>query len=171
VRATRVSSHGTARRPTSAMIATNAATFATVSATTPTTAPPEMPARAVPWLLTRVARTGSRELFTLAVLAVALGIAVGAATLFGVSVALGAFFAGVVISESDLSYQAGADALPLQDAFAVLFFVSVGMLFDPLVVVREPLRVLGAVLVVWVGSSDRSESSRSCSWRSASRSG
>ena len=104
--------------------------------------------RAVPWLLARVARTGSRELFTLAVLAVALGIAVGAASLFGVSFALGAFFAGVVIAESDLSHQAAADALPLQDAFAVLFFVSVGMLFDPLVLVREPLRVLMVLTVV-----------------------
>ena len=106
--------------------------------------------RAVPWLLGRVARTGSRELFTLAVLAVALGIAVGAASLFGVSFALGAFFAGVVIAESDLSHQAAADALPLQDAFAVLFFVSVGMLFDPLVLVREPLRVLTVLALVIV---------------------
>jgi CPA2 family monovalent cation:H+ antiporter-2 len=106
--------------------------------------------RAVPWLLGRVARTGSRELFTLAVLAVALGIAVGASSLFGVSFALGAFFAGVVIAESDLSHQAAADALPLQDAFAVLFFVSVGMLFDPLVLVREPLRVLAVLALVIV---------------------
>ncbi len=104
--------------------------------------------RAVPWLLGRVARTGSRELFTLAVLAVALGIAVGAASLFGVSFALGAFFAGVVIAESDLSHQAAADALPLQDAFAVLFFVSVGMLFDPMVLVREPFRVLLVLTLV-----------------------
>jgi CPA2 family monovalent cation:H+ antiporter-2 len=104
--------------------------------------------RAVPWLLGRVARTGSRELFTLAVLAVALGIAVGAASLFGVSFALGAFFAGVVIAESDLSHQAAADALPLQDAFAVLFFVSVGMLFDPMVLVRDPVRVLTVLGVV-----------------------
>jgi monovalent cation:H+ antiporter-2, CPA2 family len=106
--------------------------------------------RAVPWLLSRVARTGSRELFTLAVLAVALGIAVGAAALFGVSFALGAFFAGVVIAESDLSHQAAADALPLQDAFAVLFFVSVGMLLDPLVLVREPVRVLLVVGIIVV---------------------
>jgi CPA2 family monovalent cation:H+ antiporter-2 len=106
--------------------------------------------RAVPWLLARVARTGSRELFTLAVLAVALGIAVGAAALFGVSFALGAFFAGVVIAESDLSHQAAADALPLQDAFAVLFFVSVGMLLDPLVLVREPMRVLLVVVIIVV---------------------
>jgi CPA2 family monovalent cation:H+ antiporter-2 len=106
--------------------------------------------RAIPWLLARVARTGSRELFTLAVLAVALGIAVGAAQLFGVSFALGAFFAGVVIAESDLSHQAAADALPLQDAFAVLFFVSIGMLFDPIVLVRDPLRVLAVMGIVVV---------------------
>ncbi len=107
--------------------------------------------RVVPWLLMHVARSGSRELFTLAVLSVALGVAVGAASLFGVSFALGAFVAGVVISESDLSHRAGSDALPLQDAFAVLFFVSVGMLIDPTVLVREPLKVLGAVGVVLVG--------------------
>jgi CPA2 family monovalent cation:H+ antiporter-2 len=106
--------------------------------------------RAVPWLLGVVARTGSRELFTLAVLAVALGIGVGAAALFGVSFALGAFFAGVVIAESDLSHQAAADALPLQDAFAVLFFVSVGMLFDYGVLVRDPLRILEVLVVVIV---------------------
>ncbi|HEX7120963.1 MAG TPA: YbaL family putative K(+) efflux transporter [Gemmatimonadaceae bacterium] len=109
--------------------------------------------RAVPWLLERVARTGSRELFTLAVLAVAVGVAVGAASLFGVSFALGAFFAGVVIAESDLSHQAAADALPLQDAFAVLFFVSVGMLFDPTILIRQPLHVLGTVLIIMVGKS------------------
>ena len=109
--------------------------------------------RAVPWLLERVARTGSRELFTLAVLAIALGIAVGAASLFGVSFALGAFFAGVVISESDLSTKAASDALPLQDAFAVLFFVAVGMLFDPMVLVRQPLRVVAVVLIVTIGKS------------------
>jgi CPA2 family monovalent cation:H+ antiporter-2 len=104
--------------------------------------------KSVPWLLARVARTGSRELFTLAVLAVALGVAVGAASLFGVSVALGAFAAGVVIAESDLSHQAAADALPLQDAFAVLFFVSVGMLFDPRVLLREPVRIATVVAIV-----------------------
>jgi CPA2 family monovalent cation:H+ antiporter-2 len=109
--------------------------------------------RAVPWLLARVARLGSRELFTLAVLAVALGIAVGAASLFGVSFALGAFFAGVVIAESDLSYQAAADALPLQDAFAVLFFVSVGMLFDPRTLIREPLRVLEVATLIVAGKA------------------
>ena len=109
--------------------------------------------RAVPWLLGRVARTGSRELFTLAVLAVALGIAVGAAALFGVSFALGAFFAGVVVSESDFSHEAATSALPLQDAFAVLFFVSVGMLFDPTILVRQPLQVLAVVLIVLLGKS------------------
>jgi CPA2 family monovalent cation:H+ antiporter-2 len=109
--------------------------------------------RAVPWLLTRVANTGSRELFTLAVLAVALGIAVGAADVFGVSFALGAFFAGMVVNGSDLSHQAAADALPLQDAFSVLFFVAVGMLFDPAILVRQPLEVLSVVLIVIIGKS------------------
>ena len=109
--------------------------------------------RAVPWLLARVARTGSRELFTLSVLAVALGIAVGAAALFGVSFALGAFFAGVVISESDLSHQAAAEALPLQDAFAVLFFVSVGMLVDPLIVVRHPFALAATLVVIVFGNA------------------
>jgi CPA2 family monovalent cation:H+ antiporter-2 len=109
--------------------------------------------RVVPWLLMQVARTGSRELFTLAVLAVALGIAFGSAKLFGVSFALGAFFAGVILSESELSHRAGEDSLPLQDAFAVLFFVSVGMLFDPSILVREPLAVLGVLLVILFGKS------------------
>jgi len=109
--------------------------------------------RAVPWLLEHVARTGSRELFTLAVLAVALGVAVGAAALFGVSFALGAFFAGVVISESDLSHQAASDALPLQDAFAVLFFFSVGLLFDPRILLSSPLHLLGVVGVIILGKS------------------
>jgi len=109
--------------------------------------------RVVPWLLMQVMRTGSRELFTLAVLAVALGIAYGAATLFGVSFALGAFFAGVILSESDLSHKAGEDSLPLQDAFAVLFFVSVGMLFDPMILVREPLAVASVLLVIVAGKS------------------
>lgn len=109
--------------------------------------------RVIPWLLEHVAHTGSRELFTLAVLATALGIALGSAVLFGVSVALGAFFAGVVINGSDLSYQAGAEALPLQDAFAVLFFVSVGMLFDPGIIAREPLAVLGTLGIVVIGKS------------------
>ncbi len=109
--------------------------------------------RLVPWLLARVARTGSRELFTLSVLAIALGIAYGSAAAFGVSFALGAFFAGVILNETDLSHQAGNDSLPLKDAFAVLFFVSVGMLFDPTIVVREPLAVLGVLAIIMVGKS------------------
>src|SRR3546814_707745 len=109
--------------------------------------------RAAPWILERVARTGSRELFTLSVLATALGIAFGSAALFGVSFALGAFFAGVILSESDFSHQAAADSLPLQDAFAVLFFVSVGMLFDPGILVREPSAVLAVLAIILVGKS------------------
>src|SRR5689334_18442770 len=109
--------------------------------------------RFVPWLLTRVSRTGSRELFTLSVLAIALGIAYGSSAAFGVSFALGAFFAGVILSESELSHQAGNDSLPLKDAFAVLFFVSVGMLFDPLVLVREPFAVLAVLAIIMVGKS------------------
>ncbi|MES2522313.1 MAG: cation:proton antiporter [Gemmatimonadota bacterium] len=108
--------------------------------------------RAVPWLLTRVAKSGSRELFTLSVLAVSLGVAVVAASIFGVSFALGAFVAGVVISESDLSHRAGADALPMQDAFAVLFFVSIGMLIDPTILLSQPLRVAATAGVVWIGN-------------------
>ena len=104
--------------------------------------------KVVPWLLTQVARTGSRELFTLSVLAVALGIAYGSAQIFGVSFALGAFFAGVVLSESRFSHRAAAQSLPLQDAFAVLFFVSVGMLFDPSIIVREPLALLAVLALV-----------------------
>ena len=109
--------------------------------------------RAIPKLLSSVANMGSRELFTLAVVALALGIAVGAAMLFGVSFALGAFFAGVIIGESDVSHRAAADALPLQDAFAVLFFVSVGMLFNPRILVDRPVEVLIAVLIIIVGKS------------------
>ncbi|MFB2603955.1 cation:proton antiporter [Rhizobium phaseoli] len=104
--------------------------------------------RIVPWLLTMIARTGSRELFTLTVLAIALGIAFGSAAIFGVSFALGAFFAGVVMSESQLSHRAAADSLPLQNAFSVLFFVSVGMLFDPSILVRQPLAVIGAMALI-----------------------
>ena len=107
----------------------------------------------VPWLLTSVARTGSRELFTLSVLAIALGIAFGAAEIFGVSFALGAFFAGLVMSESHLSHRAAADSLPLQNAFSVLFFVSVGMLFDPTVLVREPLMIIGVLALIMLGKS------------------
>jgi CPA2 family monovalent cation:H+ antiporter-2 len=109
--------------------------------------------RFVPWLLARVVRTGSRELFTLSVLAVALGIAVGASVLFDVSFALGAFFAGVVVNGSDLSHDAARDSLPLQDAFSVLFFVAVGMLFDPTIIMERPLELLAVVLIVMVGKS------------------
>ena len=109
--------------------------------------------RVMPWILRQVARTGSRELFTLAVLALSLGIAFGAAALFGVSFALGAFFAGMVLNESELSHKAASNSLPLQDAFAVLFFVSVGMVFDPLIVVREPLLLLGVLLLIVIGKS------------------
>jgi len=109
--------------------------------------------RAIPWLLGHVARTGSRELFTLAVLAIALGIAYGSAELFGVSFALGAFFAGLVLSGSELSHRAAAESLPLQDAFAVLFFVSVGMLFDPTILVRDPQAVLAVLLVILIGKA------------------
>ena len=105
-------------------------------------------ARLVPWLLLVVAREGSRELFTLAVLAIALGIAFVASSVFGVSFALGAFLAGLVVSESDMSHQAAADALPLRDAFAVLFFVSVGMLLDPAFLLANPLPVLAVVLLI-----------------------
>lgn len=95
------------------------------------------------WILSRSAATGSRELFTLAVLALALGIAFGAVELFDVSFALGAFFAGMVLNESELSHRAAHDTLPLRDAFAVLFFVSVGMLFNPMILIEQPLAVLG----------------------------
>ena len=107
--------------------------------------------RFVPWLLERVSRLGSRELFTLAVLATALGVGSIAAKLFGVSFALGAFFAGAVITDSELSSRAAAEALPMQDAFAVLFFVSVGMLFDPWVLLDRPLEIFGvvALVVLW----------------------
>jgi monovalent cation:H+ antiporter-2, CPA2 family len=109
--------------------------------------------RVLPWLLRQVARTGSRELFTLCVLAVALGIAFGSAKLFGVSYALGAFFAGMVLHESDLSHKAATNSLPLQDAFAVLFFLSVGMLFDPSIIWREPSMVAAVMVLILVGKS------------------
>jgi CPA2 family monovalent cation:H+ antiporter-2 len=107
-------------------------------------------ARLVPWLLIQVSRTGSRELFILAVLAVAFGIAFGSAVIFGVSFALGAFLAGLVVGESDLSHQAAEDALPLRDAFAVLFFVSVGMLFDPSILLASPWHVAAVVAIIIV---------------------
>jgi CPA2 family monovalent cation:H+ antiporter-2 len=109
--------------------------------------------RIIPWILHYVAHTGSRELFRLAVLALALGVAYAAATLFGASFALGAFFAGMVLAESELSHRAAQESLPLRDAFAVLFFVSVGMLFDPSILMRDPLPVLATVLIIVVGKS------------------
>jgi CPA2 family monovalent cation:H+ antiporter-2 len=106
-----------------------------------------------PWFLWRVAKTGSRELFTLAVIAAAVGIAYGSSHLFGVSFALGAFFAGMVLRESELSHRAAQESLPLRDAFSVLFFVSVGMLFDPRVLVDHPLQVLAVLGVILFGKS------------------
>jgi monovalent cation:H+ antiporter-2, CPA2 family len=110
-------------------------------------------ARLLPWLLERVARANSRELFTLAVVAAAIGIGFGAAELFGISFALGAFFAGVVVGESDHSHRAAAELQPLQDAFSALFFVAMGMLFDPTILARPPLQVLAVVAVVVLGKS------------------
>ena len=109
--------------------------------------------RVFPWLLWQVARTGSRELFTLCVIAAAVGIAYGSAELFGISFALGAFFAGMVMRESALSYRAADESLPLRDAFSVLFFVSIGMLFDPEMLIREPLRVFVVVVIIVFGKS------------------
>jgi CPA2 family monovalent cation:H+ antiporter-2 len=106
-----------------------------------------------PWFLWRVAKTNSRELFTLAVIATAVGIAYGSAELFGVSFALGAFFAGMVLRESALAHRAAEESLPLRDAFSVLFFVSVGMLFDPAVLSEHPLQVLAVLAVIVVGKS------------------
>jgi CPA2 family monovalent cation:H+ antiporter-2 len=108
-------------------------------------------ARLLPWLLERVARTNSRELFTLAVVAAAIGIGFGAAELLGLSFALGAFFAGVVVSESDHSHRAAVELQPLQDAFTALFFVAIGMLFDPSIIVRRPLEILAVVMVIVLG--------------------
>jgi CPA2 family monovalent cation:H+ antiporter-2 len=108
-------------------------------------------ARLVPWLLERVAATRSRELFTLTVLVLALGIAVGSAVLFGVSMALGAFLAGMVVGRSEFSLRAASEALPMRDAFAVLFFVSVGMLFDPRQLWESPGLVLATLAIVVVG--------------------
>jgi CPA2 family monovalent cation:H+ antiporter-2 len=109
--------------------------------------------RVIPWLLHYVAHTGSRELFRLAVLAIALTFAFGAAHLFGVSLALGAFFAGMILNESPLSQRAAQESLPLRDAFAVLFFVSVGMLFDPTSIVRAPWPLLATLLIIVIGKS------------------
>jgi monovalent cation:H+ antiporter-2, CPA2 family len=107
----------------------------------------------IPAILHYVAHTGSRELFRLAVLAIALGVAYAAAELFGISLALGAFFAGMILSESALSQQAATESLPLRDAFAVLFFVSVGMLFNPTILADAPLALLATVLIIVIGKS------------------
>ncbi|NUO77980.1 MAG: Kef family K(+) transporter [Lysobacter sp.] len=109
--------------------------------------------RVIPWILERVAGTGSRELFTLCVLAIALGVAFGSAELFGVSFALGAFFAGMLLNESEFSHQAANETLPLRDAFAVLFFVSVGMLFNPMILVEKPLEVVATFAIIVLGKS------------------
>ena len=109
--------------------------------------------RVIPWILHRIAHTGSRELFRLGVLAIALGVAFGSAALFGVSFALGAFFAGMIMAESELSQQAANETLPLRDAFAVLFFVSIGMLFNWSVILREPLAVLATLAIIVIGKS------------------
>jgi monovalent cation:H+ antiporter-2, CPA2 family len=109
--------------------------------------------RLFPWLLWQIARTGSRELFTLCVIAAAVGIAYGSAELFGVSFALGAFFAGMVMRESPLSYRAAEESLPLRDAFSVLFFVSVGMLFDPNVIIDQPLKLLEVLAIIVFGKT------------------
>ncbi len=109
--------------------------------------------RLIPRLLESVAGTGSRELFTLSILAIAMGVAFGAAHLFGVSFALGAFFAGMLLNESELSHDAANDSLPMRDAFAVLFFVSVGMLFDPRILIEQPFAVLATVTIIIFGKS------------------
>ncbi len=109
--------------------------------------------RLLPWMLWHIAKTGSRELFTLAVISAAIGIAYGASALFNVSFALGAFFAGMVMRESEFSHRAAQESLPLRDAFAVLFFVSVGMLFQPSILIDKPMSVLAVVAVIVVGKS------------------
>ncbi|PYE90082.1 YbaL family putative K(+) efflux transporter [Phyllobacterium leguminum] len=109
--------------------------------------------RVIPWVLHSIANTGSRELFRLGVLAIALGVAFGAAKLFGVSLALGAFFAGMIMSESELSHRAAEESLPLRDAFAVLFFVSVGMLFDPSSLLNDPLPLIATLGIIILGKS------------------
>ncbi len=109
--------------------------------------------RFLPWMLWHVAKTGSRELFTLSVISAAIGIAYGSAKLFSISFALGAFFAGMVMRESEFSHRAAEESLPLRDAFAVLFFVSVGMLFEPSILMQKPLSVLAVVAVIMLGKS------------------
>ena len=140
--------HGSADRSIPAALALTLGKVAVFGALMITVGP-----RLVPWLLGQAARTGLNELFTLCVLAVALGIAFGAAKIFDVSFALGAFAAGIVLAKSEFSHRAAEQALPLQNAFAVLFFVSVGMLFDPSILVRQPLAVVAVLLVIVIGKS------------------
>ncbi len=109
--------------------------------------------RLIPWALDQVSKTGSRELFTLAVLAIAFGVAFGSTALFGVSFALGAFFAGLILNESELGHKAATETLPLRDAFAVLFFVAVGMLFNPNILISQPWALLGTFLIIVIGKS------------------
>lgn len=109
--------------------------------------------RVLPWILWQVAKTGSRELFTLCVLAVAIGIAYGASIVFDVSFALGAFFAGMVMRESKYSHRAAIESLPLRDAFSVIFFVGVGMMFDPMILIEQPLHLLAVLFIIMVGKS------------------
>ncbi|MCO8087761.1 cation:proton antiporter [Acinetobacter indicus] len=109
--------------------------------------------RLVPWIMQVVARLGSRELFTLTVVAAAVSIAFGAYKVFGVSMALGAFFAGMVVKESDFSHRAEEETLPLREIFSILFFVSVGMLFDPRILLEEPLHVLAVVGIIMIGKT------------------
>jgi monovalent cation:H+ antiporter-2, CPA2 family len=109
--------------------------------------------RLLPKVLWWVARTGSQELFTLSVVAVAISVAFGAAKLFDVSFALGAFFAGMMLRESEFSHRAAAESLPLRDAFAVLFFVSVGMLFEPAVIWDQPIKLLAVVTIIVIGKT------------------
>jgi len=109
--------------------------------------------RVIPWVLHMIAHTGSRELFRLAVLAIALGVAFGATKLFGISFALGAFFAGMIMSESPLSHQAARETLPLRDAFSVLFFVAVGMLFNPMSLLENPIPILATLFIILIGKS------------------
>jgi len=110
-------------------------------------------ARVIPWMLERTAAVGSRELFTLAVLAIALGVAFISTAIFDVSFALGAFLAGVMLNGSRLSHEAANDSMPMRDAFAVLFFVAVGMLFDPHVLIEQPLAIAAAFLIIIIGKS------------------
>ena len=109
--------------------------------------------RLVPMIMQFVARLGSRELFTLTVVAAAVSIAYGSYAVFGVSMALGAFFAGMVVKESDFSHRAEEETLPLREIFSILFFVSVGMLFDPSILIEEPLRILAVIAIIMVGKT------------------